>query len=181
MATTRVISVQPYGQNPQDRGEDNELIQLSDLDLFMPKLYVHMIEVFSLPADADRQKVLSDLAEGLSHTLADYPVLTGTLHFDNEARRVVVKRGPGSSVDLRVKEPGPNGEIDIKSFSFLDKNDFPVHHLDASKVLPAHVVLQLPIPAQDISTEGPCCLSTQVTFIEGGVILGLAVTHQVCK
>lgn len=173
MTTLRETGVQPHG-NKQD-----EVVQLADLDVIEPKLYVHMIEVFSLRPDADKQQILNNLTEGLSRTLAEYPILVGTLHFDNDAKRVVVKRTPASSLTLAVKEPGPDGTIDVESFEFLDKHDFPVHLLDASKVLPSSVVGKFPVPAQDISTDGPAVCAFQVTFIDGGIILALAITHQV--
>lgn len=138
-----------------------------------------MIEVFSLRPNADKQQILENLTEGLSQTLAEYPILTGTLHFDNEARRIVVRRTPSSSVALAIKEPGPDGASNLESFAFLDRHDFPVHLLDASKVLPPSVVGKFPVPARDISTDGPAVCAFQVTFIDGGVILALAITHQV--
>ncbi|KAG6363115.1 hypothetical protein INS49_008210 [Diaporthe citri] len=174
MAALRETRVQPHG-NKQD-----EVVQLADLDVIEPKLYVHMIEVFSLKPDADKQQILDNLTEGLSRTLAEYPILVGSLHFDNETKRVVVKRTPASSVALAIKEPGSDGASDIESFATLDKHDFPVHLLDAGKVLPSSVVGTFPVPAQEISTDGPAVCAFQVTFIEGGIILALAVTHQVC-
>lgn len=160
--------------------EEDVITQLSDLDLLMPKLYVHMIEIFSLPSDADKQQIISNLTNGLSLTLAEYPILTGTLHFDNEAKRIVVKTGQDASVGLYVREPGPDGDVGVASFSQLDRKDFSVHLFDPSSVLPAPFVGTFPVPADDISAQGPAVCGFQVTFIEGGLILGLAVTHQVC-
>lgn len=180
MATSRETRVQAYSPEPYgDSNDGDEVFQLSELGAIEPKLYVHMIEIFSLAAGADKGEVLSNLSEGLSRTLAGYPILLGTLHFDNEARRIVAKKGPRSSVALHVKEPGPAGETDIEPFPFLDKHDFPVHLLDASKVLPPNVVGVFPVPAADLSAEGPPVAAFQVTFIEGGLILALAITHQV--
>ncbi|KAI3400416.1 hypothetical protein diail_3037 [Diaporthe ilicicola] len=173
MAILRGISVQP------NRNKQDEIVQLADLDAIEPKLYVHMIEVFALRPDAAKRQILNSLTEGLSRTLDEYPILVGSLHFDNEAKRIVVKRTPTSSATLNTKEPGPDGQIDIESFATLDKHDFPVHLLDASKVLPSSVVGKFPVPGQDVSTDGPAVCAFQVTFIEGGVIVALAITHQV--
>lgn len=70
---------------------------------------------------------------------------------------------------------------EIPSFSVLDKHDFPVHVLDSPKVLPPLFVAEHwnPIPAKDASVDGPAVAGAQVTFIEGGLILGLAIPHQV--
>lgn len=175
MATSRETRVQAY--SPSDNRD--EVLQLAELGVIEPKLYVHMIEVFSLPTDADKEQVLSHLTEGLSRTLAEYPVLTGTLHFDNETRRILAKKGPSSSVALHVKEAAGPGS-DVESFPFLEKHDFPVHLLDAAKVLPPNVVGVFPVPGHDLSSEGPPVCAFQATFIQGGLILALAVTHQVC-
>lgn len=90
-----------------------------------------------------------------------------------------MKKQPDSSVTLCVKEAVPE---DVPSFDVLDKHDFPVHLLDAPKVLPPLFVGNHwnPIPAADISSAGPPVTGTQVTFIQGGLILGLAIPHQVC-
>ncbi|KXJ88363.1 trichothecene 3-o-acetyltransferase [Microdochium bolleyi] len=152
---------------------------LSDLDHLMPKLYVHMIEIFELPAQTDKTQVVNNLVEGLARTLADYPLLAGTLHFDNDARRIVVRVKPDSTVALHVKE-APSSEI--PAFAVLDQYDFPVHILDSPKVLPPLFVAEHwnPIPSYDVSVDGPAVAGAQVTFIEGGLILGLAIPHQVC-
>lgn len=193
MATSREIRVQPYGATGKSITNGNEhdhvIFQLSNLDLLMPKLYVQMVEVFQLPADADKPLILSTLTDGLSLALADHPILTGTLHFDNEAKRVVVKKRPDSSVGLFVKgegmdPPAGGGEAihdhSLPSFSQLDRKDFPVHLLKADQVLPAPFVGTVPLPGDDLSTDGPAVCGFQLTFIEGGLILGLTVTHQVC-
>ncbi|KIL89227.1 hypothetical protein FAVG1_07621 [Fusarium avenaceum] len=175
MANQRGLSVQPTGADP---GASDDIIQLSDLDHLMPKLYVHMIEIFELPENSAKDSIVQNLTSGLERALADYPILTGTLHFDNETGRIVVKKQADSSLALHIKEAIPE---DIASFAFLDKHDFPVHLLDSQKVLPASFVgAQFPVPASDISSVGPAVGGAQVTFIEGGVILGLAITHQVC-
>jgi trichothecene 3-O-acetyltransferase len=173
MAAIRETRVEPRSS------KKGEVVRLSDLGVIEPKLYVHMIEVFSLQPDADKQQILNNLSEGLSRTFAEYPILVGSLHFENEAKRIAVQRTAASSVTLAIKEPGPDGAIDVESFATLDKHDFPVHLLDASKVLPSSVVGTFPIPAPDLSTDGPAVCAFQVTFIDGGIILALAITHQV--
>ncbi|KAJ4259000.1 hypothetical protein NW762_008088 [Fusarium torreyae] len=171
----RQINVRPQGVETE--GHD-EIIQLSDLDHLMPKLYVHMIEIFELPADSSKDSIVGSLVKGLERTLADYAILSGTLHFDNDSKCIVVKRQPDSSFALHIKEASPE---DVAPFAVLDKHDFPVHLLDSPKVLPPLLVApHFPVPAADISAVGPAVGGAQITFIEGGLILGLAITHQVC-
>jgi trichothecene 3-O-acetyltransferase len=74
MLSRREIHVKPAGDLSE--GQD-EILQLSDMDLLMPKLYVHMIEIFELPKDVDKTAIIENLVKGLERTLADYPILTG--------------------------------------------------------------------------------------------------------
>jgi hypothetical protein len=74
MANRREIRVGALGAATE--GPD-EIFQLSDLDHLMPKLYVHMIEIFELPENADKTSIVNNLVKGLERTLADYPILTG--------------------------------------------------------------------------------------------------------
>ncbi|ENH72293.1 hypothetical protein FOC1_g10004532 [Fusarium oxysporum f. sp. cubense race 1] len=129
-------------------------------DHLMPKLYVHMIEIFELPQDVSKASIVRGLATGLERTLADYPILSGTLHFDNENRRIVVKKQA-----LHIKDASPEH---IPAFPVLDKHDFPVHLLDAPKLLPEQFVSRhFPVPGSDISVIGPAVGGAQITFIEG--------------
>lgn len=189
MFDSREIRVQPRGTNTTASltSNDKEVVfQLSDLDHLMPKTYVHLVEIFRLPADTNKAFVLAILTNGLSRALADDPILTGTLHFDNEAKRIVVKKRPDSSVGLFVKgevSQSPtedDNNISLPSFSEMEREDFPGHWLKAEKVLPAPFSDLVANPADDLATDGPEVCAFQVTFIEGGLILGLAIYHQVC-
>ncbi|KAH7489422.1 hypothetical protein FOMA001_g2342 [Fusarium oxysporum f. sp. matthiolae] len=127
----------------------------------MPKLYMHMIEIFELLQGVSKASIVRGLATGLERTLADYPILSGRSH-----------------LTLHIKDASPE---DIPAFPVLDKHDFPVRLLDAPKVLPEQFVgPHFPVPGSDISVIGPAVGGAQITFIEGGIIIGLAITHQVC-
>lgn len=78
MANQRKLSIRPTGADP---GATDDIIQLSDMDHLMPKLYVHMIEIFELPEDSIRDSVVKTLISGLERALADYPILTGQEEF----------------------------------------------------------------------------------------------------
>lgn len=47
-------------------------------------------------------------------------------------------------------------------------------------MLPTPFLDLVAIPVDDLSTDGPAVCGIQVTFIDGGLILGLAVHHQIC-
>uniref|UniRef100_A0A0D2XF84 Trichothecene 3-O-acetyltransferase n=1 Tax=Fusarium oxysporum (strain Fo5176) TaxID=660025 RepID=A0A0D2XF84_FUSOF len=175
MTGPQVIDVRPMGAETE---APDVIFQLSGLDHLMPKLYVHMIEIFEMPQDVSKDSIVESLVTGLERTLVDYPILSGTLHFDNESRRIVVKKQAESHLTLHIKDASPE---DIPAFPVLDKHDFPVHLLDAPKVLPEQFVgPHFPVPGSDISVIGPAVGGAQITFIEDGIIIGLAITHQVC-
>ena len=76
MADHREIRVKATA--PAGAVDDLETIhQLSELDLLMPKLYIHMIEIFELVDGVNKDKVVDNITKGLARTLADYPILTG--------------------------------------------------------------------------------------------------------
>jgi hypothetical protein len=76
MTNQRELGVRPVGT---DSETSDEVIQLSDLDHLMPKLYVHMIEIFELPENSIKDSIVKNLISGLERALADYPILTGQL------------------------------------------------------------------------------------------------------
>lgn len=183
------IRVQPCGTNTISSLISNEkdvVFQLSDLDHLMPKIYVHLVEIFRLPADTNKAFVLDILTNSLSRALADHPILTGTVHLDNEAKRIVVKKRPDSSVGLFVKGQASQSPTEddtntsLPSFTQMEQEDFPGHWLKADKVLPAPFQDLVANPADDLATDGPEVCAIQVTFIEGGLILGLAIHHHLC-
>jgi hypothetical protein len=76
MTNQRELGVRPV---ETDSETSDEVIQLSDLDHLMPKLYVHMIEIFELPENSIKDSIVKNLISGLERALADYPILTGQL------------------------------------------------------------------------------------------------------
>ena len=74
MAGQRVINVRPMGA---ETNAPSKIFQLSDLDHLMPKLYVHMIEIFELPQDFSKDSIVESLVTGLERILVDYPILSG--------------------------------------------------------------------------------------------------------
>ena len=76
MTDRREINVRPIGVG---KDAPDEIFQLSDLDHLMPKLYVHMIEIFELPQNIPKDTIVNRLIVGLERALSDYPILTGKL------------------------------------------------------------------------------------------------------
>lgn len=80
--------------------------------------------------------------------------LTGTLHFNNQAKRIVVKKRPNLSVALLVKGgilhplPEDHNNISLPSFTCMDREDFPSHWFKTDEVLPASFSDLVVIPAK---------------------------------
>ena len=54
-----------------------------------------------------------------------------------------------------------------------------MHRLEVAKLIPAEAADLPMIIAKDVDTPGPVVAAFQATFIEGGVIMGSAISHQV--
>lgn len=85
MTGPQVIDVRPMGAETE---APDVIFQLSGLDHLMPKLYVHMIEIFEMPQDVSKDSIVESLVTGLERTLVDYPILSG----QSSARRYSAQR-----------------------------------------------------------------------------------------
>lgn len=179
---SRVLRVQPQRIVTSNRGEilpnGDEIFQLSHTGEQIISMWVWLVDVFPLPISADKEQVIANLAKGLERALADHPELTGTMHFDNEAKRIIIKRSPDSSTALHINDATiPTDEV--PSYKWFHEEDYPVHRLQVPHLIPAEAQA-LPMPvAKDVDTPGPVVAAVQATFIEGGVIIGTAISHQV--
>ncbi|KAK6850643.1 transferase family-domain-containing protein [Apiospora arundinis] len=181
---SRVIHVKPQEVTTSNRGKilDNgdEIFQVSDTGHQIISMWFKLVDVFELPESADRAQIVANLSKGLEQALGDYPELTGTMHFDNEAKRIVIKRAQdaGSAV-LHVKDATAAEDV-IPSFAWYDEQDFPTHRLEMEHLIPAEAAGHPMHVAEDLDTPGPVVAAFQVTFIKGGVIIATSLSHQVC-
>lgn len=180
--TAKVVRVQPQVVTTSNRGHlrenGDEIFQLSDTGHMITSMWVWLVEIFELPETADRTQVTANLVQGLQRALGDYPELTGTMHFDNQARRTVIKRPEGASASLHIKD-ATAAEDQIPSFAWYDERDYPVHRLEIAQLIPAEAASFPMVIAEDLDTPGPVVAAFQATFIKGGVIIGSAMSHQV--
>lgn len=160
---------------PQGSGSDSgtRRFELSDMDHTMPKIYVQIAEIFELPLEADRDAIMQNLTRGLEFALGQYPVMAGVLRMDDSNGRMWVTTNGDSTVGFFVKDAS-----DLPSFEYLEANNFPVQLIDGHKVLPKKVTeKQLFSPLGDNADDATIISTFQVTFIEGGLILGAAIHH----
>ncbi|KAF7366830.1 Trichothecene 3-o-acetyltransferase [Mycena sanguinolenta] len=162
----------------QKKANGDEIFQVSDTGLQNNSAWIWLVDIFELPDTADREQVTANLVKGLEHALGDHPELMGTMHCDNEAKRKLIKLPEGGSAALHIKDAAA-AEDQIPSFAWYDKHDYPVHRLEVAHLIPPETAAQ-PMPvATDLDTPGPVVAAFQVTFIKGGVIISIAVSHQV--
>jgi hypothetical protein len=81
----------------------------------MPKTYVHIVEVFRLPAEADVDSILDNLRTGLARTLLQHQLLAGSLEADQSTRQMTVQLPDKPAVmlyinDMRATEVFPSFE-----------------------------------------------------------------------
>ncbi|KAK8070229.1 hypothetical protein PG994_006845 [Apiospora phragmitis] len=180
---SRVVHVKPQQVTTSNRGkmQDNgdEIFQVSDTGHQIISMWVKLVDIFELPEGTDPDQIVANLAKGLEKALGDHPELTGTMHFDNAAKRIVIKRAEGASVALHVKD-ARNAEDQIPSYAWYHEQDYPVHRLEIAQLIPDEAAGHPMHVAQDLEIPGPVVAAFQATFIKGGVIIASAISHQVC-
>ncbi|KAK9490121.1 transferase family-domain-containing protein [Lipomyces doorenjongii] len=155
---------------------ESEQFQLSLMGHIMPKIYVLIAEVFSLPEDADTGTIVQSMAAGLEFALSQFPVLTGVLEMDADSGRMWVSKKRNSTVKLHIKHMAREDEF--PSYEDLAKQDFPASMIVGNKLLPESVTAkQLHSPLGDNNEEGIPVAAFQLNFIRGGLIVGVAVHH----
>jgi hypothetical protein len=142
----------------------------------MPKIYVQIVEVFKLAPDTDKTKIVDDMVKGLEVTLSQFPILVGGLKMDAENGRLWVTKKRDSAVGLFVQD----AEETFASYEELDKTDFPAATFKGHKLLPKAVTeKQLFSPLGDNQEDDLLISTFQINFIKGGLILGVAIHHNV--
>ncbi|KAK8044084.1 hypothetical protein PG993_004108 [Apiospora rasikravindrae] len=180
---SRVIHVKPQQVTTSNRGQirDNgdEIFQVSDTGHQIISMWVKLVDIFELPEGSDRDQIVANLTKGLEKAAGDHPELTGTMHFDNEAKRIVIKRAKEGSIALHIKD-ATAAEDQIPSYAWYHEQDYPVHRLEIEHLIPAEAAGHPMHVAKDLETPGPPVAAFQATFIKGGVIIATSVSHQVC-
>ncbi|KAK8085780.1 hypothetical protein PG997_007051 [Apiospora hydei] len=180
---SRVIHVKPQEVTTSNRGQirDNgdEIFQVSDTGHQIISMWVKLVDIFELPEGSNQDQIVTNLTKGLEKAVGDHPELTGTMHFDNEAKRIVIKRAKEGSVALHIKD-ATAAEDQIPSYAWYHEQDYPVHRLEIEHLIPAEAAGHPMHVAKDVDTPGPPVAAFQATFIKGGVIIATSVSHQVC-
>lgn len=154
--------------------EDMNLVPLSPFDNVMARFYAKFIFFFRLQQDQNIRTVHGILEKGLRMTLCDIPVFAGKVYFIRpDDRNSTVGR-----LEIRypaIQSPGSIPELVFKDYTDdIDYDDLinkgvPQDELDGEKLLPTS-------SAPDLAT-GADVLVLQANYVDGGVLLGVAIFH----
>ncbi|EFX05496.1 trichothecene 3-o-acetyltransferase [Grosmannia clavigera kw1407] len=176
MTTTNTYSETKVRPTGWESAPDSERFSLSHMGHIMPKIYVLIAEVFSLPEQADKDAIIKSLVAGLEFALSQFPLLVGALEMDEASGRMWVSKKKTSTLSLHVKHMLSTD--DFPSYDELARKGFPANLIAGHQLLPESVTAkQLHSPLGDNSQEGLAVATFQINFIGGGLILGAAVHH----
>lgn len=152
---------------------------LSDLDLLTRNYMAPFCLIYRLEdQDADtRSAVVERLQLGLQKTSMQLPVLTGRVVHPLGQRPFVQVDNADDSISLLVSGVA-NVSRELPSYDELNAVHFAPYCLPYSLVIPTEL-----FSSADFSTESaehgqslPVC-GFKVTFIEGGIVIGVAINH----
>lgn len=162
---------------PQGLPEDfRARYEFSDLDLTIPQVMVPFFFFYQLPATSasDREAIVQRLQDGLAKTGAQFPIQTGCVYKEVETGRPYVKVTPQHNGILLYAKGVIQISTDLPSHSTFSNANFRPDLIPGPKLLPFDVMYKA-VPTEE---PLPSCIC-QVTFIDGGLILGYAMNHLV--
>jgi hypothetical protein len=112
------LHVHPSGWESDPQSEE---FPLEPMGHFMPKIYVLVAEVFSLPEGADTKAIAESMTVGLESTLSQFPILTGVLKMDADDGRMRVAKKRESTLSMYVKYMLRDNEF--PSYKELEERD----------------------------------------------------------
>jgi hypothetical protein len=144
-------------------------LRLSSWDKMWQPIHSRRILCFSLPPDADREAVVSDLFEGLKRTVDELPWLAGSvaqLSTQEEGAPpwhwIIAPKG-----DCRMVVKDLSDTID---YATLRENHF------AQKLLDTNMLGSLPLVLHITDEVVPVC-RIQANFVRGGLLLVFLIPH----
>ena len=90
---------------------ESERYPLPLMGHIMPKIYVLVTEVFTLPSNANTQAIIRNMTAGLEFAISQFPVLAGVLEMDAATGRMWVATNRNGKVVLHVKHIVEEGEF----------------------------------------------------------------------
>ncbi|EEU37020.1 uncharacterized protein NECHADRAFT_52215 [Fusarium vanettenii 77-13-4] len=157
---------------------ESERYPLSLMGHVMPKIYVAVAEVFTLPEGTNIEATVRNMTAGLEFTLSQFPILSGILEMNAATGTMWVAKKRDSTASLHVKHM--LGEDEFPSYKELAEKHFPASALKGGQLLPEFVTAKpLHSPLGDNNEEGIAVAAFQLNFIRDGLIIALAIHHSV--
>lgn len=148
--------------------DDFTLLELSELDQIMPRLYVRWLISIRMSGSPSKQAITDILQNGISSALEALPMLAGD----------VVSKSPDSSrLEVRVPRNTPEFRLRIQHLDGEKDTTLPTYKELAEAEFPVSV-----LPDQLLTPQNPDSLpvfDVLATFIRGGVLLCFVCHHAI--
>ncbi|KAK8065509.1 hypothetical protein PG997_012256 [Apiospora hydei] len=137
--------------------------ELTPVDLVIPGVYgTRWILCFPLAPKADKAQIFHNLRQGLAHTINSIPWISGNVGSEEGSKPQIVDSSiPG--VVLRHQDLAGT----MPSYAELEEQRFPLGKLTTAQLSPVGCIPTSPAPV----------MVTQANFIEGGLLLTVAIHH----
>lgn len=139
--------------------------ELSDMDKMGVTKHVKIFLLYELQSTVNQDQLVSCVKEGVKNATRQLPIMAGRLQSDDSGRPFI-ETGPGSEIEVRIRKLGPQ---EHKPLSELARDAYAPSSLDPAQLLPSD---------EELAAKNPAC-ALQLTFIEGGLILGFRMNHGV--
>ncbi|CAI0645220.1 unnamed protein product [Colletotrichum noveboracense] len=172
--------VQTHWVRPcQPQGSSGDQVwPISDFDYIQPAINIPLVAIYALPSDANGPSVIQDLRVGLAGTLGQYRQFGGRLQINDETGQHTIKTTDHDVVELSVQyHDGPDDDY-VPSYAALEKDAFPPMLLDSKKLLPRIMTEKQNLTQHgDFHEDDAPVTMFMVTFIRGGLVIGVGLHH----
>lgn len=139
--------------------------ELSDMDKMGIAKHVKVFLLYELQPSVNQDQLVSSMKEGVRNATSQLPIMAGRLQSDAAGKPYIVTE-PGSQVEVSIRQLEPQ---EHKPLSELAKDAYAPNSLDPTRLLPSE---------EELAAKNPVC-TLQLSFIEGGLILGFRMNHGV--
>ncbi|KAI8271370.1 Trichothecene 3-O-acetyltransferase TRI101 [Colletotrichum sp. SAR11_240] len=179
--STSAGNVQTYWIRPyQPEGSSRDQIwALSDYDHTMPAFNIPIVAVYSCSlGGAEKDSLIENLKSSLEQTLGQYIQFGGRLQINDETGQYTIKTSDNDAVELSVKHHDELDDDYVPSYASLESQAFPPMLLDGKKLLPRIMTEKQTLTQHGdfVEDDAPVAMFV-VTFIRGGVVLGIGLHH----
>ncbi|KAJ4245548.1 hypothetical protein NW762_014057 [Fusarium torreyae] len=144
----------------------------------MPAFNIPVVTVYSFCTTINKKVLVDSLKNSLAHTLAQYTQFGGKLHIDDETGNYSIRTSNNDSVEFSVKYHDHPDDETVSTYGALEKDAFPPINLPSRVLLPRIMTEKHTLTQHgDYAYEGAPVSMFMLTFIRGGLILGVGLHH----